>query len=226
MGETTSRPVLVWDGWIRLFHWALVALVAAQYATARLALMTWHIRCGYTVLALLVFRLAWGLLGSETARFARFLTGPVTALRHLRGWMAPGQPPRPGHNAAGGWMVAALLGLLALQAMSGLFANEEPGESYAAHGPFALLVSAGLSSRLTDLHETLFNVIMFAIAIHVGAIIAYRLFAGRNLVRPMLTGRMDLPAGVAAPRMGSNLLAAALLALAVLAVVALSRLGG
>jgi general secretion pathway protein F len=69
----TLRKVKVWDGWLRLFHWLIVGLVIAQYVTAELSLMEWHFRFGYLVLALLVFRLGWGLMGSETARFARTL---------------------------------------------------------------------------------------------------------------------------------------------------------
>jgi cytochrome b len=221
MAEPTVK---VWDGWIRLFHWALVALVAAQYATAELGLMEWHFRCGYTLLALLLFRLAWGVVGSETARFARFVKSPWAALRYLRG--AAGHGKELGHNAAGGLMVVLLLSLLLLQVGTGLFANEEPGQSYGAYGPFALEVSTGLSEALTALHAQLFDLLLAAIALHVGAVLVYLLVARRNLVRPMLTGRAPLPPGAEAPRIGHPALAAALLAAAGLAVWALSRLGG
>ncbi len=207
------RQVKVWDGWVRLFHWSIVLLVVAQYATAQLGLMEWHFRCGYLVLALLVFRLGWGLLGSDTARFARFLKSPLAALAHLRHLRRREADTEIGHNAAGGWMALLLLGLLLAQVGTGLFANEEPGESYGAHGPFALRVTDGLSETLTGLHELGFNLLLSAIGLHVTVVVAYAVLKRQDLVRPMVTGFKRLPAGLVAPRLGHPLLAVALLAL-------------
>ena len=62
----------VWDAPVRLFHWALAVLVVFSYTTGKIggSWLEWHMRSGYTILALLAFRLAWGVVGSETARFA------------------------------------------------------------------------------------------------------------------------------------------------------------
>jgi len=205
--------VKVWDGWVRLFHWSIVLLVIAQYVTAELSLMAWHFRCGYLVLALLVFRLGWGLVGSDTARFARFLKSPLEALAHLKHLRRREPDTEVGHNAAGGWMVLGLLALLLAQVATGLFANEEPGESYAAHGPFALQVGDALSAGLTELHELGFNLLLVAIGLHVAAVLAYAVLKRHDLVRPMVTGFKQLPASIPAPRLGHPLLAVALLAL-------------
>ena len=212
MNEALQR-VKVWDGWVRLFHWSIVALLVAQYVTVELSLMEWHFRCGYLVLALLVFRLGWGLLGSDTARFARFLKSPLAALAHLRHLTRREPDTEVGHNAAGGWMVLLLLALLLAQVATGLFASEEPGESYAAHGPFALQVEDALSAQLTGLHGLGFNLLLGAIGLHVAAVLAYAVLKRQDLVRPMVTGFKRLPAGMAAPRLGHPLLAVALLAL-------------
>lgn len=212
MNQAATRRVKVWDGWIRLFHWAIVLLVAAQYATAQLGLMNWHFRFGYTVLALLLFRLAWGLVGSDTARFTRFLKSPLAALAHLRDLHRREPDTEIGHNAAGGWMVLALLGLLLAQVASGLFANEEPGESYGAHGPYALQVSDALSQFLTSLHGWVFNLILIAIGVHVVAVATYAVLKRHDLVRPMISGFKRLPAKLLPPRLGHPLLALALLA--------------
>src|ERR1700727_3403871 len=80
---TAPRIVLVWDIFIRAFHWLVVALVAAAYATWRLNWMVWHGWVGDAVLALLLFRLSWGVFGGETARFSRFLASPQTPLENL-----------------------------------------------------------------------------------------------------------------------------------------------
>ena len=102
---TAPRIVLVWDIPIRVFHWLIVALVAAAYATWRLNWMVWHGWVGDALLTLLLFRLLWGFFGGETARFSRFLTSPRIAFRHLK-YAFRREPDRQvGHNPAGGWMV-------------------------------------------------------------------------------------------------------------------------
>ncbi|HYF06046.1 MAG TPA: cytochrome b/b6 domain-containing protein, partial [Acetobacteraceae bacterium] len=77
------QRVAVWDPWIRLVHWTIVLLIPFSYWTARTDRWEWHYRAGYVLLALVLFRIAWGIVGSDTARFARFLKSPLAALRHL-----------------------------------------------------------------------------------------------------------------------------------------------
>ena len=55
--ETPPRIVLVWDLPVRVFHWLIVLLVAAAYATLRLNWMVLHGWVGYAVLTLVLFRL-------------------------------------------------------------------------------------------------------------------------------------------------------------------------
>jgi cytochrome b len=109
--------------------------------------------------------------------------------------------------------------------VTGLFASEEPGMGYGAEGPLAARVSTATVEWLTGIHYRNFNLILAAAGLHVLAVLAYRLLKGQNLVRPMVTGMKELPAGVAAPRLGSPLLAATLLGVAALLVWGLSRLG-
>ena len=102
---SAPRIVLVWDISIRVFHWLIVALVAAAYATWRLNWMVWHGWVGDAVLTLLLFRLLWGFFGSETARFRGFLSSPRTVLQHLKHSLRREPDHQVGHNPAGGWMV-------------------------------------------------------------------------------------------------------------------------
>lgn len=216
------RTVRVWDGWVRLVHWAIVVLLGLSYASAQAGNLRLHFLSGHAVLALLLFRIAWGFVGSETARFRRFLRSPLAALRHLAAFPRRGPDREVGHNAAGGWMVLVLLGLLLAQAVTGLFADT----GYGDFGPLAKSVSAAASDRLTGLHHRIFYYgILPAAALHILAVAAYALVKRHDLVRPMLTGRKRLPAEVAPPRMGSPWLAAALLGAAALSVYGLSRLG-
>lgn len=225
MDDRVLVRVTVWDGWIRFVHWAIVLLLGLSWWSQETGRMQVHYLSGYAVLTLVLFRLGWGLVGSETARFSRFLRSPVEALRHLAHFRRPEPDRGIGHNAAGGWMVLVLLGLLLAQPLTGLFAAEEPEFSYGAKGPLAGRVSAATSDWVTGLHAANFNLILLAAGLHVLAVLAYRLVKRHDLVRPMLTGRKLLPPGTAAPRLGSPARAAALLAAAALVVYGVARLG-
>lgn len=104
-----SAGMRVWDLPTRAFHWLLVLLVAVQYASGEFGWpsMEWHYRCGYATLALVAFRLAWGLFGSQTSRFSDFLRGPREALRYANALLRGGEAHRAGHNPLGGWSVLA-----------------------------------------------------------------------------------------------------------------------
>ena len=208
--STALRPVRVWDLPTRLFHWALAGLVLFSWISVRSNWMQLHLLSGFSILALLLFRVAWGFVGSETARFGRFLRSPLAALRHLRHLPRREPDAQVGHNAAGGWMVLAMLLLLAVQAGTGLFANDDA----ITQGPFADYAGKAVSDRFAAAHALNFKLIEIVVLLHLLAIAAYRVLKGHNLVRPMLTGRKLLPPGVAPPRMVSPLWAAVALACA------------
>src|SRR5208282_4696133 len=102
--SNSARVVRVWDLPVRLFHWLVVALVAAAYATWRLNWMGWHAGVGDALLALVLWRLLWGCFGSDTARFSRFLASPRATLHHLAHIRRREPDREAGHNPAGGWM--------------------------------------------------------------------------------------------------------------------------
>jgi cytochrome b len=180
--------------------------------------METHALFGYAVLALLLFRLAWGLVGSETARFASFVRGPGAALAHLRSLFRRGAAERHvGHNEAGGYAVLALLLLLIVQAVSGLFLYDE--EIYWA--PLNAWVSEETAQFLGWLHDVTFDLLLVLIAIHVAAVILYLLVKRLDLIRPMLGGRIALPQAARAPRIAPLPLAFGLAIAAALAVWAL-----
>ena len=90
-------PLRVWDAPTRLFHWAIVLLIATSYVTVHKGWMKLHMLSGYTILTLVLFRVIWGFVGSETSRFSRFLHQAKT-LRPA----AQMQAARSGHLAAPG----------------------------------------------------------------------------------------------------------------------------
>jgi cytochrome b len=190
------RTQPVWDWPTRLFHWSLVVLVALCWWTAKTDREDLHFYFGYAVLSALIFRLLWGLVGSSTARFANFVRGPAAVLRYVSqrfSW------PVAGHAPLGALSVLALLALMLFQVGTGLFAGDEDGLS---EGPLGQLVSIDTSDAMRELHEQAFNVLLALIALHVAAILFYRVALGKNLLGPMITGRGRLEAGVEPMRPG------------------------
>ncbi len=199
--------VKVWDFPVRFFHWAIVILVVFQFTTAEFSVLDWHIVGGCTVLALLLFRVLWGFVGSSTARFAGFVRGPGEAVRHLARFRSETTERVLGHTASGGWAVLILLLLLAGQVGTGLFADDD----IATQGPLGQFVSHATRKQLTAIHAKLFWVLLAMICVHVLAIAAYRVVKRQNLLWPMFTGYADPVPGVAPPRIARWWLAAGLL---------------
>ena len=212
--EVAAQPshpsVPVWDGPTRLFHWGVVLLVFTSWLTERESWMNAHMISGYAMFAALLFRLVWGFIGSETARFGHFLDTPRAAWAHLRGFARRAPDHEIGHNAAGGWMVLVMLAALAVQVGTGLCANDD----VSVQGPLADRVGPEWSDWFTHVHAMTFTVIEVAILLHVGAVLAYALVKRQDLVRPMITGRKKLPPTIPPPRMRNPALAAAVLAVA------------
>jgi cytochrome b len=187
MSTDPEKPehVQVWDAPVRLFHWAIVILILVSWLSADQGYMRVHLWSGLTLLALLIFRLVWGLIGSTTARFRDFLHPPRAVLAYLRSLAGANKALFAGHNPAGGLMVLGLIAVLLLQAVTGLFSND----GLRLHGPLALLISEEASTEITGLHGTIFNVILVLVWLHVVAVGFYLFVKGDNLIFPMLTGK-------------------------------------
>jgi cytochrome b len=216
----TTR-VRIWDPWIRVTHWGIAVLLVLSVASGLRGDFDTHFRVGYALLALVLFRIAWGVVGSDTARFARFLKGPRAALHHLAEFRTRAPETTPGHNAAGGWAVVLLLLLLLAQAGTGLMASD----AIFTFGPLARVVPPDVSDVATSVHIRVWIVLLAVVALHVAAVFAYAILRRTDLIGAMITGRKRLPAGTAAPRMGSAVLAIMLMAAASVAVWGISRLG-
>lgn len=181
----------VWDLPLRLFHWSLVLSVIGAFVTIKVGggWMAWHMRFGYVILTLLLFRLVWGFIGGRHARFADFIVSPGTLLRYLRG--RPGQAVSPGHNPLGSLSVIAMIVLFLTQATLGLFSNDD----IFTEGPLAHLISKEASDAATGLHKLGENLLLALVAVHLAAIAFYRFARGQRLVRAMISGgKDDLPA--------------------------------
>jgi cytochrome b len=214
MDEQQLTTVRVWDLPTRSFHWLLASCVLASIISAWVGgnAMAWHMRLGYVVFTLLGFRILWGLVGGHWSRFANFIYAPATIARYLRGASQAHEHHEVGHNPLGAFSVFGLLGLLALQVGTGLFADDE----IATTGPLNKFISGATGLALTNWHKNFGQWLIIAlIVLHIGAILYYLVVKKRNLVRPMLSGDKQLaaPAPSAVDNGRSRGVAAVLLAL-------------
>jgi len=181
-----SLPVRIWDLPVRLFHWSLIALLGAAWWTAEEGMLDWHRLAGYAILVLLLFRLAWGISGSATARFASFVRGPGAALAYARGDMLHRDAPSAaGHNPLGGWSVVLMLTLLFLQVALGMFAVDIDGME---SGPFSYLVEFDTGRLAAEWHEINFTLLQLLVLLHVAAILFHRVFHRDTLLGAMISG--------------------------------------
>lgn len=169
--------VQVWDGFVRLFHWSLVALIAGTWLTADGA-KTLHERMGYVIVALIAARLVWGVIGSRHARFTDFVRGPRAVLAYLRDLRHGRERRYLGHNPAGGAMIVALLACVAGTALTGWLQTTD-----AFWG----------STAMEETHEVLATLILVLAALHVAGVLVESLRHRENLVRAMLTGTKRAP---------------------------------
>jgi cytochrome b len=221
-GPVTTPPrrhrIRLWDLPTRLFHWALVVLIALQFASGEFGVvpMRWHYLLGYATLALIVFRVLWGFAGSQTSRFGSFVRGPRAVVRYVAASLRGRAPRAPGHNPLGGWSALVMLVVVVVQAVSGLFASDDISEE----GPFAAHVSDAIVALMTRIHHIDRYVLVVLIALHVGAVLLHWAIRNDNLVAPMLHGRAQID-GAREPRFVSSWRALGLFALSAGAVWAL-----
>lgn len=191
-----QHKIRVWDLPTRLFHWTLAATVVALVVTAKVGgnAMQWHLQLGHVMLALLVFRLAWGLVGGHWSRFASFVHSPSRLWRQLR---SPSGDEAAGHSPLGALSVLALLAALLAQVGSGLLSDDEISFS----GPLTRFVPGEWVGLATWFHSDVGQYLLIAlVALHLLAIGFYVLVRRRTLVRPMLHGDKLLARPVPASR--------------------------
>lgn len=192
-----AHTVRIWDLPTRLFHWSLAASVIGLVVTAKMGgnAMVWHFRLGYAVMALLLFRIVWGLVGGRWSRFSAFFYSPARLLRYLRG--QGHADDSVGHSPLGALSVFALLAVLGAQVGTGLLSDDE----IAFAGPLTRFVSGEVVGQATGYHKDVGQYLLLALVVlHVVAILYYVFARRQKLVAPMVGGDKQLPAPSPASR--------------------------
>ena len=211
--------VKVLDLPVRVFHWVLAALVCFSWWSGTqggdITLMTYHQWSGYAILTLLLFRIAWGFVGSTHARFSDFLYGPRAIYQFIK-TLPRREPTRfAGYNPLGGLSVLLIFVCIALQIGTGLFANDD----IVTEGPLYKWVSKGTSDLLTTLHSYNFYVILALVSIHIAAVLFHLVYKSENLLASIFTGNKLLPQDAASAEAYDSRLGLALLVIGVAALV-------
>jgi cytochrome b len=186
--EHRVEEVPIWDPLVRYGHWVLAVAFLIAYLTED-DLLTVHVWAGYVVGIVLLVRIAWGLIGTQHARFGDFLYSPRESLTYLFDTLKGRAKRYLGHSPTGAPMVFALLISLALTTGSGLLVY-----AYDKHaGPLAGMVAADVSESVEDFweetHEVLANLTLLLVVLHIAGVGLASFSHKENLIRAMVTGK-------------------------------------
>ena len=172
-GATPPATIKVWDPFVRIFHWSLAALFLVAYATGD-EIERVHIAAGYAIGGLIAARIVWGFIGPRHARFTGFVRSPRDVALYLRDVALLRAPRFIGHNPAGGAMVIALLAMLIGTCITG----------------YVMTTDAFWGSKwIEEVHETMANLTMGLVVIHVLGVLIASFEHRENLVMAMISGR-------------------------------------
>jgi cytochrome b len=170
-----KQSVLVWDVPIRIFHWLLVVSFAGAWLTSESeAQQMIHYAFGYSACTLVLFRIIWGIVGTRYARFSQFIKGPAETIRHIKSLMTGSEHSSLGHNPAGAIAMISLMILILLIGLTGYWSVKE-----------------FLGDFMSEAHETISNITLVIVAIHVGAAIIMSFLQKENLVKSMVSGKKE-----------------------------------
>ncbi len=207
--RTFAAPPALWDPVVRLTHWGIAISVLVNAALDEGGSLL-HVTLGWLVLALLVLRLVWGVLGPREARFSAFPPNPLAALRHLGQLFSGRVSEYPSHNPAGAMMAYAFWACLALVTLTGLYMTGgatpmqvAADKAAVASGDWSALIKEsegessdersdedkGLRHTAEEVHEVVANLLLILAALHVAGVFVEARAMRRNLVAPMVLGQ-------------------------------------
>jgi len=209
------RKIKVWDIATRSFHWSLVVCFFVAYLTGDEENLL-HIYSSYIIIALLAFRLVWGIIGPLNVRFSQFILGFKATFAYLHSILQGHPRYYLGHNPLGGWMILLLLVFLTLSSWTGLELYAKEGKGPLASIEASLLPTAQANGKkqesdrdarhdraneqghewLEELHEALANFTLLLVFVHIGGVFVSGWLHKENLVRTMWTGYKTPPEDV------------------------------
>ena len=173
------RKTLIYDLPTRLFHWLfagffLTSFVIAKTIDDETVLFSYHMISGLLLGGLVLWRLVWGFVGSQHARFADFSLHPMELKNYFAGFIFGSKKKWSGHNPASSWAALVMLVLAASLAVTGY------------------LMTTGSKEAVEDIHELLANAFIVVVGLHVTGVILHTLRHRDWIGLSMLDGKKDL----------------------------------
>ena len=213
-----GAAAVIWDIPLRLFHWALLAATIAAFVTSKLGIMFWHEKAGLTILGLVSFRIIWGFVGSHHARFSNFMVKPGAVIRYVKSRLGGDRLAYPGHAPTGAYATLLILAIFGVMALLGTMANDD----ILYEGPLAAFVG-DFTNDARQYHHLMERAVIAVVALHLLAIIVYRVALKINLITAMVNGGRDKT--ITPPTTGHQMLGLVIMAASIAAAQSLGLLG-
>lgn len=215
-----KNQVVVWDRFVRFFHWSMILLIFLAYVTGDIK-GPLHRYVGYAVLLLVIARICWGFWGTKHALFSDFICSPAKGLNYLKE-LVNGKPTHyTGHNPAAAWMILLLLtssiiicltGYAAHTAKRGMnslgssntisivgnaYADDDKNERHEGKHKGRERHNDGESddesdSVWSDIHEMSAEFMLILICLHIVGVAVSSKVHNENLVKGIITGKKDM----------------------------------
>ena len=169
--------IRVWDPLVRVFHWSLVALFAANALfvddDSKL-----HIWVGYAVAGLIAVRIVLGFVGTRYARFSSFPPSVSAAIGQLSDIATGRVRVHLGHTPLGAWMIYNLILAILVISVSGYLMTTDM--FWGVEWP-------------EELHEVAVAWAEVSVVLHIAAVLLESRRQKINLPRAMVTGYKETP---------------------------------
>lgn len=173
------KSTLVYDLPTRIFHWLFAITFLTAFGITKLVddeslAFTYHMLCGLFLSGLIIWRIIWGLIGTDHARFSGFSLNPFQLKDYLLGILKGSQKRWAGHNPASSWAALVMFAL---------------GLSLAATG---FLMTTGSKSEFEDIHEILANTFIIVAIMHVAGVILHTIRHKDAIALSMIDGKKQI----------------------------------
>jgi cytochrome b len=172
------RKTLIYDLPTRLFHWLFSGLFLISFVIAKISddeslIFSYHMLSGLLLGALVAWRVIWGIVGSEYARFSGFNLNPLELKDYFLGMITGSKKRWPGHNPASSWAAITMFALAFGLAVTGY------------------LMSTGNKESFEDIHELMANTFIVVVVLHVAGVILHSIRHKDAISLSMIDGHKE-----------------------------------
>ncbi len=172
------RSTLVYDVPTRLFHWLFSGLFLFSFGIAKTVddeslVFSYHMLSGLLLGGLVIWRVIWGVMGSQQARFSGFSLNPVHLKDYFLGIVSGSKKRWLGHNPASSWAAITMFAL----------AFGLAGTGY--------LMSTGNKEAFEDIHEFMANSFIVIVVLHISGVILHSMRHRDAIALSMIDGKKE-----------------------------------